>query len=135
MAAHALNVVPLPDRDIWERDRLAALQKFDVLDTPREEAFDRITRLIRNIFDIEIGIVSMIDAHRQWYKSVEGLATIEAARSETFCRFPLLSGQPVVVEDAMGVESVTLTESASDEPVGPPRNRSATEIIHPNHDK
>ncbi len=41
------------DPDRWEGDRLAALQELDVLDSPREEAFDRITRLVRNIFGVK----------------------------------------------------------------------------------
>lgn len=52
-----------------ENDRLAALEAFDLLDTPRDEGLDRVVGLIKDIFSVEIGIVSLIDAHRQWYKS------------------------------------------------------------------
>lgn len=92
-------------QDVFERviadvSRLAALREFDILDTPRELAFDRISELIKLIFDVEIGIVSMIDAHRQWYKSVVGLPTSEAALDGTFCRYTLQLGRPVIVPDA-----------------------------------
>jgi len=80
--------------------RLEALDQLDVLDTPREEAFDRITRLIKSIFGVEIAIVSMIDGHRQWYKSVEGLATTEEDLETTFCKYTVLGAEPVVVADA-----------------------------------
>lgn len=81
-------------------DRLIALQALDILDTPAELGFDRIADLLRLIFDVEIGIVSMIDAHRQWYKSVFGLETSEAALNGTFCRYTLALGRPVIVKDA-----------------------------------
>lgn len=83
-----------------ERDRLAALDKFDVLDLPREQPFDRIAQLIRSIFGVEIGIVSMIDGHRQWYKASEGIGQEQAPLENTFCRFTVQSDDPVVVKNA-----------------------------------
>jgi diguanylate cyclase (GGDEF)-like protein len=85
---------------IADGQRLAALQNLDVLDSPSELGFDRIAELIKLIFDVEIGIVSMIDAHRQWYKSVIGLASSEASLDSTFCRYTLQLGRPVIVPDA-----------------------------------
>jgi hypothetical protein len=95
-----MSAVASIDRDAWEHDRLAALQRFDVLDSPREEPFDRVTRLIRSIFGVSTGIVSMIDGHRQWYKSADGSNRSEVVREETFCRFPLVSGETLVVPNA-----------------------------------
>ena len=87
------------DQASAEVSRLAALDELDILDTPSELAFDRICALIKLIFDVEIGIVSMIDAHRQWYKSVIGLPTSEASIDGTFCRYTLQLGRPVIVPD------------------------------------
>ena len=83
-----------------ERDRLAALDQFDVLDSPREKPFDRIASLIRNIFGVEVGIVSMIDGHRQWYKASDGATVDEVPLESTFCRLTVQSDDPVVVKDA-----------------------------------
>lgn len=83
-----------------EIDRLAALEAFDLLDTPRDEGLDRIVGLIREIFSVEIGIVSLIDAHRQWYKSCAGLAAEEVPREDTFCRYVIDIEEPIVVQDA-----------------------------------
>ncbi len=83
-----------------ETARLEALAEFDILDTPEEEAFDRIARLTSQIFGVEIGIVSMIDGHRQWYKAVQGLPSKEASLEETFCRHTLLGEDVLVVPDA-----------------------------------
>ena len=63
--------------ECYRDERLQALYRYDILDTPREAAFDRIANLIRTIFDVPIAIVSMIDAHRQWYKAATGIASNE----------------------------------------------------------
>lgn len=83
-----------------ENARLQALDNLDVLDTPKEEAFDRVTRLAKKLFSVPISAVSFIDAHRQWYKSCQGLLNDETPREHTFCRHMLDTGQPLVVPDA-----------------------------------
>jgi hypothetical protein len=55
----------------------------DILDSPSEEAFDRITRLARKLFDVPVAMVSFIDGHRQWYKSRQGVERIEVPRAAT----------------------------------------------------
>ncbi|MDR6755230.1 diguanylate cyclase (GGDEF)-like protein [Mycoplana sp. BE70] len=83
-----------------EADRLAALEDLDLLDTPKDEGLERVVRLLKEIFAIEIGIVSLIDAHRQWYKACSGLVADEVPREDTFCRHIVASEEPVVVQDA-----------------------------------
>ncbi len=83
-----------------ENDRLAALQQLDLLDTPRDEGFERIVRLIKQIFSIDIGIISLIDGHRQWYKACSGLAADEVSLEDTFCRCVVDCDEPVIVQDA-----------------------------------
>ncbi|RAZ84173.1 sensor domain-containing diguanylate cyclase [Mesorhizobium hawassense] len=95
-----METPPLATEDLAEAERLDALNRFDVIDTPREEAFDRITRLIRNIFDLPVAIVSMIDGHRQWYKAYEGLENREVSRDQTFCKYTMQDLMPLVVPDA-----------------------------------
>jgi GGDEF domain-containing protein len=80
-----------------EAERLKALESLDVLDTPAEEAFDRITRLTKRLFDVPVAIVSFIDAHRQWYKSSPGANTTEVPREQSFCRYVIAGGSPIVV--------------------------------------
>lgn len=86
--------------DNWQRDRLAALDSYDILDTPAEPQFDRIVRLIKDIFDIPMAIVSVIDGHRQWYKAYDGLGQSEVSLEHTFCRHTLLDDRALIVEDA-----------------------------------
>jgi|GEM_PF-5682844 hypothetical protein len=58
-----------PDIPANEARRLQALHDLEVLDTPTEESFDRLTQLARDIFDVPVALVSLIDAKRQWFKS------------------------------------------------------------------
>ena len=97
--ARALRIVAEPD-DAKESVRLAELDRLDILDTPREEAFDRITRLIRDVLHVPIAIVSMIDGHRQWYKASEGTNAGEVERKDSFCRLTIEGHAPVIVPDA-----------------------------------
>ena len=85
---------------IQEVDRLSALDQLQLLDTPREESFDRIVRLIRDIFDVPIALVSLMDGHRQWHKACSGSIDTEAERKGTFCQYPIATGKPLVVTDA-----------------------------------
>ncbi|XKH34997.1 hypothetical protein ACIU1J_01455 [Azospirillum doebereinerae] len=69
-----------------EQDRLAALRRFELLDTPPEDAFDHITRLAAKLLNVPIALVSLIDQDRQWFKSHLGLAVRETAREFAFLR-------------------------------------------------
>jgi len=88
------------DMDDLDVERLEAVDSYDLLDTPREPQFDRIVRLIRDIFELPMAIVSIIDGHRQWYKASEGLAATEVPLRDTFCRHTILDTKALVVPDA-----------------------------------
>lgn len=71
--------------DSKEAQRLDALHRYDVLDTPPEESFDRITRLAKSALQMPIVLVSLIDSDRQWFKSRQGLDATETPRNISFC--------------------------------------------------
>lgn len=87
----------IPDN---ERLRLDALRRLAVLDSPAEERFDRITRMARNMFDVPIALVSLVDENRQWFKSCCGLPVLETPRDISFCGHAILGEGLFVVEDA-----------------------------------
>ena len=69
-----------------ELNRLQALRKYLVLDSEREEAFERITALASRIFDVPIALVSLVDLGRQWFMSNRGLGDVrETPRKMAFC--------------------------------------------------
>jgi diguanylate cyclase (GGDEF)-like protein len=89
-----------PDTPENEEARLKALHSLEILDTPHEERFDRLTRLATRMFDVPIALVSLIDGQRQWFKSSVGLDVSETSREISFCGHAILSDEVFVVEDA-----------------------------------
>jgi diguanylate cyclase (GGDEF)-like protein len=83
-----------------ESTRLSTLRALNILDTPPEERFDRLTRLARRLFDVPIAIVSLVDANRQWFKSCAGFAATETPRDISFCGHAILSDEIMLVPDA-----------------------------------
>jgi hypothetical protein len=86
-------------------ERLAALRRIGLLDTPPEEAFDRLTRLARRLLDAPVALVALVDEDRQFFKSALGLPEPWATRRETplthsVCQHALDSAEPLVIADA-----------------------------------
>lgn len=91
----------LPDKaSASERARQAALLSYDILDTPPEAAFDRFTSLAAHIFDAPMALVSLVDEHRQWFKSACGVAVKETPREIAFCDHTIRGKSVMVIEDA-----------------------------------
>lgn len=84
-----------------EADRLAALRALNVLDTPPEARFDRLTRLAAHLFDCPIALVSLVDSERQWFKSCVGLDASETPRDISFCGHAIHHGTALVVPNAL----------------------------------
>ncbi len=84
-----------------EPERLRALYDLDILDTPPEVAFDRITRLAAELFDTPIATISLIAEGRQWLKSKIGPLGQEIPRDTSFCQFTILSDEVLNVPDAL----------------------------------
>lgn len=90
---------PLPTD---EADRLAALERYGILDTAPEARFDRITRLAQTLFDVPIALVSLVDRDRQWFKSCIGLDVLETGRDAAFCAHAILADGVTEVLDPEG---------------------------------
>jgi PAS domain S-box-containing protein len=103
-----MKVAPRP---VDEDERLAELHSLNILDTPSEERFDRITRLALRIFDVPIALVSLVDGNRQWFKSCQGLLVSETPRGISFC------GHAIIGEDVFLVEDARLDPRFSDNPL------------------
>lgn len=82
--------------------RLAVLRKLEILDTAPERAFDRITELAQRVFDVPMVLVSLVDEHRQWFKSCVGVSgASETGRDESFCAHAILRPkEPFIIHDA-----------------------------------
>ncbi|MGB3199918.1 MAG: PAS domain S-box protein [Nodosilinea sp.] len=88
--------VPVPAN---EPERLAALHRYKILDTPSEVAFDRITELAARLFGVPIALISLVDESRAWFKSCVGFGAREVPRDATLCSFAVLTDEPLIVAD------------------------------------
>lgn len=89
-----------PDFPPNEASRLETLYALNILDTPPEEGFDRVTRLAQRLFGVPTAFVSLIDTHRQWIKSTAGTGLGETPRELSFCAHAILGDTVMVVPDA-----------------------------------
>ena len=83
-----------------EPERLAALRRYDVLDTPPDGSFDRITQLAADLFSAPISIVSLVDHDRIWFKAHHGLDVAQIDREPGLCASAILHSDAWLLEDA-----------------------------------
>lgn len=84
-----------------EAERLHALRALQILDTSHEERFDRVTRMAKRMFGVEISLVSLVDEDRQWFKSTQGLDASETPRDISFCGHAINQDGLFIVHDAI----------------------------------
>ena len=92
-----MQVAPYP---INEAARLEFLRSLDILDTPPAERFDRFTRVLAELVQVPIAMVSLVDADTQWFKSRVGMDACETSRDIAFCAHALHADGALIIEDA-----------------------------------
>lgn len=88
---------PIPHN---EKERLAALRRYNIIDTLPEEEFEDIARLVAYICDVPAAHVSFIDDTRQWFKATVGFDATEVQRDTTFCQYTIMESEMWVIPDA-----------------------------------
>ena len=84
-----------------ELERLKTLYGYDILDTPPDGAFDRITTLAAQIFKVPIALITLVDEDRIWFKSRHGLDVEEIGRDPGLCASVIMSDKAYVVCNAL----------------------------------
>src|SRR5262245_2148514 len=92
---------PLPEN---EAERLVALHGLGILDTPPESAYDELSALAAYICQTPVALISLVDDHRQWFKSRVGWTPTETPRAAAFCAHAILQPDLMVVPDTLADE-------------------------------
>lgn len=85
---------------LWtEQERLAALESYAVLDTPHEQEFDDVVKLLSDSLNVPIAAVNLIAQTRQWFKAEVGLGVREMPLDDSICKHALLIEGPMIIPD------------------------------------
>ncbi len=87
-------------QDHTETARLAALHRYEVLDTPQEPEFDEVAELASAVCGTPIAVVNLIGEGRQFFKAEVGLGVRETPLESSFCAAAILDGDFLLVPDA-----------------------------------
>ncbi|HYN09841.1 MAG TPA: GAF domain-containing protein [Vicinamibacterales bacterium] len=104
-AQPSLAGVEAPAEVIAEPGRLKALAKTGLLDTPPEEVFDQITRLVARMLDVPTVLMSLVDRNRQFFKSQVGLdqglaLSRQTPLSHSYCQWVVAGREELIIPDA-----------------------------------
>lgn len=83
-----------------EEERIKALKRYSILDTPPDGSFDKLTKLAATLLKVPIAIVSLVDTDRIWFKSKYGIDAQQIDRDEGLCASVIFSDDLYLVEDA-----------------------------------
>jgi DNA-binding SARP family transcriptional activator len=83
-----------------EKERLAAVRRYDILDTPPNGAFDRVAALAARFFMVPVATVTIVDEDRIWFKARHGIEIDEVGRDPGLCASAILQYEPYVVSNA-----------------------------------
>ncbi|MBE8724359.1 GAF domain-containing hybrid sensor histidine kinase/response regulator [Flavobacterium hungaricum] len=98
---------PIPENEL---QRLAALRRYNILDTLPDHAFNDATKLVSYICGVPIAHISFIDESRQWFKSEIGIGLSEVPREISFCQYTIMESELVEINDTF------LNERFKDDP-------------------
>ncbi len=84
-----------------EADRLEAVRRYAILDTPPDGAFDRICALAARFFGVPLASVTIVDEDRIWFKAIQGLDVVEIPRDPGLCASAVLQDETYVVTDGL----------------------------------
>ncbi|UTT42872.1 EAL domain-containing protein [Exiguobacterium aurantiacum] len=107
------HALPMTSLDETEAERLKAILRLEILNTPREERYDRISRLVAQTLNMPVALISILTTDQQWIKSCQGVALENSSveRKWTLC------DRVVTGKSALVIEDVRTAEAMSDNPL------------------
>src|SRR4051794_7355598 len=119
MTQRASATEPVPERrpelvadTDAEANRIAAVRRYDILDTPPDGAFDRVAAMAARLFDVPVATVTIVDTDRIWFKAAHGLRGVKEIG-----RDPGLCGSAVLRDDTLVIPDTLLDPVAVDNPL------------------
>src|SRR3990167_6189299 len=89
----------VPDALSTDADRLKALQRYGILDTPMEPAYDELADIAGHVCDAPVALISFVDRDRQWFKASLGLDVPETPLDQSVCRYAIRQSGVFIVPD------------------------------------
>ena len=123
-----------PPNYTFDADRLAALDRYDILDTPSEPGFDDIVQLATLICEAPIGLVSLVASDRQWFKANLGFDACEPSLDSSICAPALIEPTLLVIPDLTQDERTRENPLVTEHPhirfyAGAPFSASTGEVL------
>ncbi|MFE9702257.1 PP2C family protein-serine/threonine phosphatase [Streptomyces sp. NPDC005930] len=119
MTQHAAATAPVPGQRPelvpdpgLESARMAAVRRYDILDTPPDGAFDRVAAMAARLFDVPVATVTIVDSDRIWFKAAHGLEGVKEIG-----RDPGLCGSAILRDDALVIPDTLRDPVAADNPL------------------
>lgn len=82
-----------------QAERLEELESYGILDTEAEDSFDEVTALVKQICDVPVALISLVDADRQWFKSRDGFEPVQTSIEMAICAHTILQGDVLEIPD------------------------------------
>jgi hypothetical protein len=99
MVMNTFGIPIIPDNDV---QRIAALKRYDIVDTPPEASFNKIAELAIKIFKVPIALIALVDAERVYFKANIGMSNVKSVeRGISLCSLAILNDEATVFEDAV----------------------------------
>src|SRR3982074_2485865 len=105
-----------PSMSMDDAARVSALQKYAILDSEPEQAFDDLTFLASYVCKAPIALISLVDENRQWFKAKVGISATETSRDIAFCSTAIQQPDVFVVPDALQEERFRTNPLVMSEP-------------------
>ncbi len=84
-----------------ENERLEAVHRLEILDTPPDERFDEVTKNALKLLNVKISTITIVDKDREWFKSCQGMDSKEGPRELAFCSYAMLAKSIFIIEDTL----------------------------------
>lgn len=83
-----------------EEQRMGAVRRYSILDTPPDGAFDHVTQLAARLMGTPVAIISIVDSDRIWFKSHHGVEVEQITREPGLCASAIMRDGPWLVNNA-----------------------------------